>query len=99
MARFDLHRPRQGTGYLLNVQSHFLDHLPSRVVVPLLPTSSGLPAIRGLNPVFDIGGEPHAMMTHYLTAVPRRELGRAVGTLEPQRDEIACALDLLLTGF
>jgi hypothetical protein len=37
VARFDLYRRKRGEGLLLDVQSHWLDALPSRVVVPLLP--------------------------------------------------------------
>ena len=99
MARFDLYRPRRGPGYLLDVQSHWLESLPSRVIVPLLPPTPALPVIRGLTPVFTIGAEVVAMMTHYLTAIPRRELGLAIGSLAAQQDDITRALDVLITGF
>ena len=99
MARFDLYRPKRGPGLLLDVQSHWLDTLPSRVVVPLLPPSPALPAIRDLNPVLAVQGERLAMMTHYLTVVPHRELGRPIGNLAAEQDAISRALDLLFTGF
>lgn len=99
MARFDLHRPRGGSGYVLDVQSNHLDELQTRVVVPLLPPAQVPRPVGELHPVFHIGGEPFVMATQLLGAIPRRELGRAVGTLEPHRDEITRALDLLLTGF
>lgn len=99
VARFDLYRPRRGPGYLLDIQSTWLEHLPSRVVVPLLPPTAALPVIRDLTPVFRVAEEQVAMMTHYLTAVPRRELGRPVGNLAAQKDEITRALDMLMTGF
>lgn len=99
MARFDLYRPRRGPGYLMDIQSNWLEHLPSRVVVPLLPPTAALPVIRDLTPVFHVAEEEVAMMTHYLTAIPRRELGRAVGSLAAQQDEITRALDMLTTGF
>ena len=51
MARFDVHRVAGGRGFLLDVQADHLSDLPSRVVVPLLPPSVALPAIRDLNPV------------------------------------------------
>lgn len=99
MARFDLYRPKRGPGYLLDIQSSWLEHLPSRVVVPLLPPTPALPVIRDLTPVFRIGEEEMAMMTHYLTAIPKRELGPAVGSLAARQDEITRALDMLMTGF
>jgi toxin CcdB len=97
--RFDLFRPKRGPGLLLDVQSHWLDTLPSRVVGPLLPPGPTLPAIRDLNPVFEIEGTALALMTHYLTAIPRRELGRPIGSLAAERDAITRALDLLFTRF
>jgi toxin CcdB len=99
VARFDLFRPKRGPGLLLDVQSHWLDTLPSRVIVPLLPPSPGLPAIRDLNPLLEVQGERLALMTQYLTAVPRRELGRPIGNLAAEQDAISRALDLLFTGF
>jgi toxin CcdB len=99
MARFDVFRVRDGDGYLLDVQADLLDGLPSRVVVPLLPPSAALPPIRDINPILRVAGGNFAMMTHYLTAMPRRELGPAIGNAADQRDTIARALDLLLTGF
>ncbi len=99
MARFDVHPRRRGAGYLLDVQSDHLDHLPTRMVVPLLPESAALPAIRDLTPILHLGKERLAMMTQYMAAAPRRELGRPVGNLLAQADDITRALDILLTGF
>lgn len=99
MPRFDLYRPRSGPGYLLDVQSDHLYLLPPRVVVPLLPPTPALPAIRDLTPLLAVEGETLAMMTHFLAAVPRRELGKPVGNLLAEHDAIVRALDMLLTGF
>ena len=99
MARFDIHRTGTGRGYLLVVQADHLDALPSRIVVPLLPPTAALPAIGDLNPTLRIGGDSFAMMTHYQTAIPRREPGPAIANLADERDTITRALDLLLTGF
>lgn len=99
MARFDLHRTRGGSGYVVDVQSNHLDGLQTRVVVPLLPPAQVPKPTRDLHPVFEIEGEAFILATQLLAAVPLRELGRRVGTLEAQRDDITRALDLLLTGF
>jgi toxin CcdB len=99
MARFDLYRHPDGPGYLVDVQSDHLYMLPTRVAVPLLPPAPDLPAIRDLNPLLRVGDEILAMMPQYLAAVPRRELGRTVGNLLDQADDITRALDILLTGF
>jgi toxin CcdB len=99
MARFDLHRARDGGGFVLNVQHDLHDHLATGIVVPLLPEAAAPPPSRDLNPVFEIEGVRHILFPQYLAAVPERELGRPLGTLEPQRDAVTRALDLLLTGI
>ena len=99
MAQYDVFRAPEGTGYLLDVQADHLYPLPSRVVVPLLPPTPALPPIRDLTPLLTVEGETLAMMTHFLAAVPKRELGRPVGNLLAEHDAIVRALDMLLTGF
>lgn len=99
MPRFDLHRRRGEAGYLLNVQHDLYDHLPTRVVVPVLPRGAWLPTLGELTPQIEIDGEPHILFPQYMAAVPKRELGRPVANLEAHRDAVTKALDLLLTGF
>lgn len=99
MPRFDVHARPDGPGYLLDVQSDHLYALPTRMVVPLLPEAGSLPPIRDLNPILELEGERMTMMTHYMAAVPHRLLGRPVGSLLGQSDDITRALDILLTGF
>lgn len=99
MVRLDVFRMSGSEGFLLDVQADLLEGLPSCVVVPLLPPSRALPPIRDLTPMLRVAGQDVAVMTHYLTAVPRRELGPAVASAADQRDTITHALDLLLTGF
>lgn len=100
MARFDLFRRARGApGYLLQVQSDFLDMLETRVVAPLLPPAAVPVPMRDLHPSFEIGGETFLMATQLLGAIPRRELGCPVGTLSEHRDEITRALDTLMIGF
>jgi len=100
VARFDLfRRPRGAPGYLLQVQSDFLDRLETRVVAPLLPPDAVPRPIRDLHPRFEIEGQPFLMATQLLGAIPRRELGPAVGSLAAQQDDITRALDVLITGF
>ena len=99
MPRFDLHKRRGETGYLLNVQHDLYDHLPTRMVVPVTPLAAGLPALGELTPRVEIDGKLHLLFPQYMAAVPKRELGRPVGNLEAERDAITKALDLLLTGF
>ena len=88
-----------GRGYVLDVQAALLDHLATRVVVPLLPLAGAPTPIKELNPVFDIDGEPHVMLTQAIASIPVRQLGRAVASLDSQHDQITRALDILLLGF
>ena len=100
MARFDLfRRPRGAPGYLLQIQSDLLDRLETRVVAPLLPPDAVPRPIRNLHPRFEIEGQPYLMATQLLGAIPRRELGPAIGSLAAQQDDITRALDVLITGF
>jgi hypothetical protein len=99
MARFDLHRRARGPGYLLDVQADHLYRLPTRLCVPLLPPTPALPEIRELNPLLRVGDETLAMMTHFAAAVPKAELGRPLGNLLGQADDITRALGILLNGF
>lgn len=101
MARFDVFPTpgRAGVGYVLDVQADLLQELGTRVVVPLLPPSSAPRPARGLNPSFEIAGEPHLMLTQFIAAVPERELKRTITSLKEHSDDITRALDILLTGF
>lgn len=63
MAQYDLFADPVGNGYLLDVQSDLLDGLNVRAVVPLLPQGSAPIAANQLNPVFEIDGAAHLMMT------------------------------------
>ncbi|MFT7723637.1 MAG: CcdB family protein [Roseateles sp.] len=97
MARFHVYRNRDGEGCLLDVQADLLAHLNTRVVVPLLPTGRFKPA-RQLNPVFMIDGEPHAMATQFMAAVPLAALGAEVARLAAEERTVVAALDCLFSG-
>ena len=101
MARFDVYpAPSRATrGYVLDVQADLLADLGTRVVVPLLPPDIAPRPARGLNPSFEVAGAPHLMMTQFLAAVPEAELKRPTQSLAAHRDDIARALDILLTGI
>lgn len=100
MARFDVHpMPRSGHGYLLDVQADLLNQLDTRVVVPLLPEADAPPALKGLNPVFEIEGIRHVMVTQFIATLRAKELGEALLSLDKHHYTITNALDLLLTGY
>ncbi|KON80230.1 CcdB family protein [Azoarcus sp. PA01] len=99
MPRFAVFRNPDGLGYLLDVQADLLDHLNTRVVVPLLPLDVAPVAAKTLNPVFEVEGKAVVMVTQFLAAVPAQMLKNAVGSLESRRDDVTNALDLLFQGF
>ncbi|MBN8462834.1 MAG: CcdB family protein [Dechloromonas sp.] len=99
MARFSIYRNPGSDGYLLDVQANILDHLNTRVVVPLLPLSVAPKPAKALNPVFTVAGEPMVMVTQFMAAVPTSLLKLPESSLEFSRSEITAALDLLLQGF
>ncbi len=104
MAQFDIYEnPNEETNqtipFLLDIQADLLDNLATRVVVPLVTASAmGKPA-KYLNPRFEIGQAMVFMSTAELAGVPVRVLGKKVGSLKDQRQEIMAALDFLFTGF
>ncbi len=98
MARFDVFRNPDG-GYLLDIQAGLLDHLNTRVVVPLLPLAVAPTPARILNPVFSVDDDEVVMATQFMAAVPANLLRTPVATLAARRDEIVAAIDLLMQGF
>ncbi|MBS0545281.1 MAG: CcdB family protein [Proteobacteria bacterium] len=99
MARFDVYRNGVSESFLLDVQADLLNHLNTRVVVPLLPRDGALQPARGLNPVFEIDGRAWVMATQYMAAVPSSLLKAPVARLDAFRAEITTALDILFQGF
>lgn len=101
MSRLDVHpMPGKGRGgYILDVQADLLSHLATRTVVPLLREDTAPKPISELNPIFEIHGERHVMVTQAIASIPGRELKRAVASLAEQHDRVIRALDTLLLGF
>ena len=98
MAQFDVHRSRDDGALLLDCQSDLLDHLETRLVIPLLPDRTACELPR-LHPVFDIDGQSLILATQLASAVDLKDLGPRVASLSGRRYEILNALDVLLTGY
>jgi len=99
VAKYDVFPNPNGDGYLLEVQANLLDELKTRVVVPLVPHSSSVKALRRLNPVFTIGGKQYFMFTHLIATVPASRLTEPRASLAALDDQIVAALDMLFQGF
>ena len=89
---------RSGVGFVLDVQASQLSTLKTRSVVPLLPEKEAPPRIKDLNPVFDIDGVLHVMLTQAIATVPLKELGQAVASWDDHYDDVTRALGILFTG-
>jgi toxin CcdB len=98
MARFGVYR-LPDRSLVLDCQSDHVDHLGTRLVVPLLPSDDMPAALPALHPCFDIEGERLMMATHLAGAVHSRLLKQPVSMLHHRQDAIMRALDVLLTGF
>jgi toxin CcdB len=101
MGRLDVYPMpgREGSGYVVDVQATILNDLESRVVIPLIPLAGLRTPIKDLNPVFEIAGEPHVMLTQAVGIVPARHLKTPRLSLDAHHDAITRALDILLIGY
>jgi toxin CcdB len=98
VAQFEVFRLRDGGDLLIDCQSDLLRHLNSRFVVPLMPLEyAPAPAAR-LNPLFEVEGQTHSMVTQFASSVPSSELREVVCTLKDRGFEIVGAIDTLMGG-
>jgi toxin CcdB len=104
MPRFDVYAnpeaaERKLTPYLMDLQNNHIDHLATRVMVPLRREAAFGPRARYLNPLFSIGGDNVVMDTAALGAVPLCELRKPVANLGAHRAEVQEALDTLFGAY
>ena len=104
MAQFSVYRNKNvhtkaNIPFLLSVQSDLLDHLDTRVVIPLAKARSfGGPPGEALQPVFKIGRQRCILLTPMLAGISKKELGAEAGSLRGKSFEIIAALDVLISG-
>lgn len=99
MPKYDVFTSPSGDGFLLDVQTDLLSDLNTRVVVPLLPTSTAPKPAARLNPIFEFNDEPVVMVTQFMAAVPTSILKNPVGQLDEEFAKITAAIDMLIQGF
>jgi len=99
MQKFNVYPNPGGEGYLLDIQADIHSHLNSRMIVPLLPLATAPKPAQTLNPVFQLNGEAHSMVTQYMAAVPVKVLKGNTLSIQEHRAEIVAAIDFLLQGF
>ncbi len=99
MARFDVYRMHGTDGFLIDLQSDYMDWITTRVVAPLVPLERAPMQGKHLNPVFPIDGREYLMVTQSMAAVPTNALGEVISNLSAQQDAITRALDMVFQGF
>ena len=104
MAALDIHanpepRTRGAMPYVIELQANLLSDLNIRLVAPLAPARIYPSAISRLNPVIDIKGEPHVLLTQQMAALPKRLLAAPVVNAQARRYDIVAAVDFLVTGI
>ena len=104
MPRFDVYAnpdaaERRHTPYFLDVQNDYIDHIATRVMVPLRRETSFGPRPRNLNPLLAFGSDMVVLDTAALGAVPLSELRKPVGHLRDSRQMIQEALDTLFGSY
>lgn len=98
MAQLDLFKTQAGD-ILVDVQSDLLNHLATRLVVPLLDPAISPKPISRLNPGFTIDGSALILYPQLALAVPVSDLSHRVGSLAEHHFTIMSAMDMLLTGY
>jgi toxin CcdB len=104
MAQFDIHvnpsaSQEEGFPYFVVIQSELLDHLPTRLVMPLQRLErapKGMP--RRLTQSVDVKGERLSLAAHQCAPWPARMLKRPVMNIAAQSDAIRDALDAVISG-
>ena len=69
------------------------------MVIPLLRPHDAPVAHQRLNPTVEIEGERFVVVTQFIIAVDRAELGAPVGNAAAYYDRIKDAYDMLFNGF
>lgn len=98
MAQFDVFRLADGE-LVLDVQTDLLGSFDSRVVVPLYLPDVAPTRHKRLNPAVIVDGKTYVMVTQFMIALDRPELGMRVDNLDRYYDQIRAALDMLFLGF
>jgi toxin CcdB len=89
---------RRWRPFVVVIQSHFLEHFRTRVIVPLVPKTEIKPVTR-LNPVVTIEGTEFYFHPVELAHIPTELLRDHVANLDTERDRLVAAIDLVFTGI
>jgi len=104
MPQFDVYAnpnpdSQQQIPYLVDIQADLLDHLATRVVVPLYPQGNIVSLLQQLNPTVTIENELFILSIAELAAIPFTYLGSPISNIQDEREAMVAAVDLLITGI
>lgn len=97
MAQFDVFRLPSDV-LVVDLQTDLIGLNASRIVAPLREAGA-YAALPGLTPEVSFEGQDWIVRIPELAAVPGSELNTYVGSLEPSRDVLKRALNILIDGF
>ena len=91
-------RSRIAAPFIVLMQSHFVDEMPSALIAPLIrePRSGDFTRV---SVVVQLNDDTLHLSLAEMAPIARSELKRSVGDLKPYEDDIRRGLDRLFTGF
>ena len=105
MAQYDVYRnpsatQREAMPYMVDIQSDFLDRLPTRMTMPLVipglvPASIPL----SLCPRVDFDGQHFHVLAQMMSPFRVRDLGKPIGAVPGSASDIVAAIDTVISGF
>jgi len=104
MPQFDVYAnpnpdSQQQVPYFVDIQADLLDHLATRVVVPLYRQGNIVNLLQQLNSTVTIENELFILSIAELAAIPFTYLGTPISNIQDEREAIVAAVDLLITGI
>jgi toxin CcdB len=99
MAKFDVHRLRDGSMLVVNCQADLLDDLKTRFVVPLFPAERTPARFARFNPTIEFAGTAYTVASQGAATLNLAELGPSLGPPSDHNLTIGNALDMLISGF
>jgi toxin CcdB len=91
-------RSRMAAPYIVLMQSHFVDGMPTALIAPLIREHRSGDFTR-VSVSVKLNDEPLHLSLAEMAPIARSDLKRAVGDLKSYEDDIRRALDRLFTGF
>jgi toxin CcdB len=91
-------RSRAYAPFVVVLQSHLIEAIPTVVVAPMLLAASHK-AYTQVSALVSFQGEQYIVSAAELVATDAKRLSASIGTLRDQEDAIRRALERLFTGF